>query len=416
MFRANWHLYVYVSVCACVWVLAPGERAAAVTVGLLDGSSVQSTFNGTSGQDNNISDTLIGYTDVVGTGRVWQDTTDGGAVNGVLIHTSPGATSAFTSAYDTQVALQPDTRYDLIVDLGFAGTSTNGTATSTVSLGTFSGGTFTASASDASKTVTQPASGWMYNNVYAGRSHVTFTTGGSVAAGATLGVSLANLGNSTASWFGFDNPILWATPSNAAYVGNLDGTSVQSTFYNGSGSVNTTTLPSGWINATGTARVFGDGTASHGYGIISNGTSTSNFSVLYDTQTAIQANTEYLLTTDLGFYTGGGSGHISGNFTLELGTWDGSNFTPLASNSGAVNYYAYGFGTDASGSTALNLTTGAGVSGDLAVRLSRTGGTVNWQGFDNVVLTAASIPEPGTLALLAAGVAGLLCYAWRKRR
>ena len=25
-------------------------------------------------------------------------------------------------------------------------------------------------------------------------------------------------------------------------------------------------------------------------------------------------------------------------------------------------------------------------------------------------------PEPGTLALLAAGLAGLLCYAWRKRK
>ncbi len=27
-----------------------------------------------------------------------------------------------------------------------------------------------------------------------------------------------------------------------------------------------------------------------------------------------------------------------------------------------------------------------------------------------------TVPEPGTLALLAAGLAGLLCYAWRKRR
>ena len=26
------------------------------------------------------------------------------------------------------------------------------------------------------------------------------------------------------------------------------------------------------------------------------------------------------------------------------------------------------------------------------------------------------VPEPGTLALLAAGLAGLLCYAWRKRK
>jgi hypothetical protein len=28
----------------------------------------------------------------------------------------------------------------------------------------------------------------------------------------------------------------------------------------------------------------------------------------------------------------------------------------------------------------------------------------------------ATIPEPGTLALLTAGLLGLLCYAWRKRK
>ena len=45
-------------------------------------------------------------------------------------------------------------------------------------------------------------------------------------------------------------------------------------------------------------------------------------------------------------------------------------------------------------------------------------GAANWVGLGFVTFegAAAATPEPGTLTLLAAGLAGLLCYAWRKRR
>jgi hypothetical protein len=47
---------------------------------------------------------------------------------------------------------------------------------------------------------------------------------------------------------------------------------------------------------------------------------------------------------------------------------------------------------------------------------TNTGSGLKTVHFDNVRLDYTAVPEPGTLALLASGLIGLLCYAWKKRK
>jgi len=68
----------------------------------------------------------------------------------------------------------------------------------------------------------------------------------------------------------------------------------------------------------------------------------------------------------------------------------------------------------------VTLTTGAaasksanlGATGRYLMLNSTSGGSVVWE----IQVDGTVIPEPSTLVLLAAGLVGLLCYAWRKRR
>ena len=63
--------------------------------------------------------------------------------------------------------------------------------------------------------------------------------------------------------------------------------------------------------------------------------------------------------------------------------------------------------------TALGSSTGAGTAVGSDYQLTFG---LNTPASGYYTLGLGAVPEPGTLALLAAGLVGLLCYAWRKRK
>ena len=52
----------------------------------------------------------------------------------------------------------------------------------------------------------------------------------------------------------------------------------------------------------------------------------------------------------------------------------------------------------------------------ICTRVDTDASDVTKTAFDNLNPNVNAVPEPGTLALLASGLIGLLCYAWRKRK
>jgi hypothetical protein len=103
-------------------------------------------------------------------------------------------------------------------------------------------------------------------------------------------------------------------------------------------------------------------------------------------------------------------GHVL--FSRE-GTWDSATQTWNGTSSDYIQGTWLTTGTHLSGTSTLAVlyvTTGGDVSFTGALSLDYNGGQV-----PNVTFTTA-VPEPGTLAMLAAGLFGLVAYAWRKRK
>ena len=108
----------------------------------------------------------------------------------------------------------------------------------------------------------------------------------------------------------------------------------------------------------------------------------------------LPANTDFsMVVYGAGNNTGQGNG-----FTLAV-----DNGSDTASTTGASRDI-----DDGEGVAYCFLDGYTNANGNLSITTSRHGG---WNGFQFDV-----VPEPGTLALLATGLIGLLCYAWRKRK
>lgn len=218
------------------------------------------------------------------------------------------------------------------------------------------------------------------------------------------------------------------------FVGNLNGTSSESTIQDMSGTLSSTVGAVGWSAFAGGAQFFN---VTPNHMILGTGPYDS-YGVQYTFGAAtLAANSVYTLNFRMGYVSADRT--PVGSYTMTLGTWNGgtSTFTPFtpvtgsASTSGNVNQSILFFGSaqvtygsaDSNNSVtqSISFTTGATVPGEvIAVRWSASNPGVDpvnsdYLGLDNVALSVSAIPEPSTYAAIL-GAAALGAAYWRRRR
>jgi hypothetical protein len=210
------------------------------------------------------------------------------------------------------------------------------------------------------------------------------------------------------------------------YIGNLDGSSNNSTFTTSTDGTSSLTA-FGWTTFSGLPRVFGQTGGTTNDVVIGNNPF-DDYSLIYYTGITPVANTTYTLNFLTGFVSGGASG--SAMWTASVGDWDGvmlNNFTPTSTNQGTIDRssgptFAASFGADANQSQLVTVTFFSGASpgsDQLYVLLIASGSSStpgsDFFGFDNVTLsTPSAVPEPSAYAAIA-GACALGLAGWRRR-
>jgi hypothetical protein len=173
-----------------------------------------------------------------------------------------------------------------------------------------------------------------------------------------------------------------------------------------------TTGLEGVFNAVGTGKKLsvstGEATSGDGWWSDTAGGSTlSNSKTYFSTANAgtLDSATGYTVLNGTVMFARDGTWNSTTGFWSDTASsyLQGSWFSTTAKTAGTGN---------AARLAAIAVTTGGDVSYTGDMLLSKTGGGLARE----VTFTTAAVPEPGTLAMLAGGLVGLLAYAWRKRK
>lgn len=200
----KWAAYI----AGCVLVSACAAQAQ-LFIGSLDGASAQSTFE--TGTLTSLPS--FGWQVVAGSAQI----ADQFGGNGSLVGGT--AYGNYEVQYDTGTPIQPNTTYQLQLQMGYIAALSDGASGYALQLGTVSGGVFTGLGTTATGTV--PYTGNSLDPLQLSAPVVlNFVSGGSVS-GDNLAVrwsQTSTLGSPKSDYFGIDNVRLVAVPEPQDYI------------------------------------------------------------------------------------------------------------------------------------------------------------------------------------------------------